>query len=128
MKTTLPKARESVNYYLPFHITFSLLPSLPWNRFFATPAALCHSIGMQNTQHSSDSVQVAEHNRPAHLARTRKDPALAAALCFFFGPLGLIYTRPLWAIGMSLLSVPVAVLTASIGLLLIWPACMLLGY
>ena len=56
MRTTLPKDREGVNYYLPFHITFSLLPSLPWNRFFATPAALCHSIGMQNTQHSSDSV------------------------------------------------------------------------
>ena len=38
MKTTLPKARDGVNYYLSFHITFYRLPSLPSNDFFCQTA------------------------------------------------------------------------------------------
>ncbi len=58
----------------------------------------------------------------------RKNPYVAAALGFFFGPFGLFYVSPLHAIlGFGIVLV-VSTLTAAIGLLPTWIACAVWGY
>ena len=52
-----------------------------------------------------------------------KSMGLAGALAFFFGPLGMIYSTPMGAIVMFLVSIVVALLTFGFGLILTWPLC-----
>lgn len=54
-----------------------------------------------------------------------KSTALAVALAFFFGPLGLLYCSPISAIVLTILTAVVAVATLGFGLVIMWPLCML---
>lgn len=47
----------------------------------------------------------------------RKDLALAVALCFFFGPLGLLYSAPVGAIVLALAAVPICLISFGLGLI-----------
>jgi hypothetical protein len=58
----------------------------------------------------------------------RRDPVLAALLGFLFGPLGLLYASPLWALVMFGVNLLIAIFTLGIGLLLTWPVCAIVGY
>ena len=57
-----------------------------------------------------------------------KDPALAAVLGFFFGPLGLLYSTVPGAAIMFGVSVVVGLLTFGLGLFLLWPVSAVVGY
>ena len=62
----------------------------------------------------------AVHLRPAAQPSEpvrRKDLALAVALCFFFGPLGLLYSSPVAAIVLALAAVPICVISFGLGLI-----------
>jgi hypothetical protein len=54
-----------------------------------------------------------------------KSTAMAVALAFFFGPLGLLYCAPLSAVVLTILTAIVAVVTLGVGLVVMWPLCML---
>lgn len=54
-----------------------------------------------------------------------KSTALAVALAFFFGPLGLLYCSPISAVVITILTPVVAVVTLGMGLIAIWPLCMI---
>lgn len=58
-----------------------------------------------------------------------KDKSVGAALVltFLFGPLGIFYVSILWAVVFIVLAIVVAVLTLGLGLLLVWPASMILA-
>jgi hypothetical protein len=57
-----------------------------------------------------------------------KDPALAAVLGFFFGPLGLLYSTVPGAAIMFGVSVVVGLLTFGLGLFLLWPVSAVVGF
>jgi energy-coupling factor transporter transmembrane protein EcfT len=58
-----------------------------------------------------------------------KDKSVGAALVltFLFGPLGIFYVSILWAVVFIVPAIVVAVLTLGLGLLLVWPASMILA-
>lgn len=58
-----------------------------------------------------------------------KDQSVGAALflTFLFGPLGIFYVSVLWAVVLIVLAIVVAILTLGLGLLLVWPASMILA-
>ncbi len=58
-----------------------------------------------------------------------KDKSVGAALflTFLFGPLGISYVSVLWAVVLIVLAIVVAILTLGLGLLLVWPASMILA-
>lgn len=58
-----------------------------------------------------------------------KDKSVGAALVltFLFGPLGIFYVSFLWAVVFIVLAIIVAILTLGLGLLLVWPASMILA-
>lgn len=58
---------------------------------------------------------------------SRKDPAVAAILGFFFGPLGLFYVSAAWAFGTFAALVILAVATGGVGCIA-WFACAFIGY
>jgi hypothetical protein len=65
-----------------------------------------------------------------HMGReARRDKSVGAALVltFLFGPLGILYVSILWAVVFIVLAIVVAVLTLGLGLLLVWPASMILA-
>jgi tRNA_anti-like len=49
-----------------------------------------------------------------------KSIALALVLAAFFGPFGLLYSSPVWAIILLILSIPIGVATFGIGLAVVW--------
>lgn len=58
-----------------------------------------------------------------------RNPGVAAVVGLFFGPLGLFYAgRILAAVIMIFVSIFVAIPSAGIGLLLIWPICSIWSY
>ncbi len=59
---------------------------------------------------------------------TPKDPAAAALLGFFFGPLGLLYSTVPGAAIMFGVGVVVGLLTFGLGLFLLWPVSAVVGY
>lgn len=59
---------------------------------------------------------------------TPKDPAAAALLGFFFGPLGLLYSTVSGAAIMFGVTVVVGLLTFGLGLFLLWPVSAIVGY
>lgn len=72
----------------------------------------------------------AEHISPAIALAARaqlKSTPLAIALAFFFGPLGLLYSSPGWAMILTLLSIPVAFVTIGLGLIPLWIAALVVA-
>lgn len=67
---------------------------------------------------------------PTHLVvvGTPKDPAAAALLGFFFGPLGLLYSTVAGAAIMFGVTVVVGLLTLGLGLFVLWPVSAIVGY
>ncbi|MBL8963788.1 MAG: hypothetical protein KF787_10490 [Phycisphaeraceae bacterium] len=55
----------------------------------------------------------------------RKSVGLAFLLAVVFGPLGMLYTTVAGAIVMLIVTAVVGALTAGVGLLVTWPACVL---
>ncbi len=59
---------------------------------------------------------------------SQKSPIVAAALGFFFGPLGLFYSNPIAALIGIVVSVPLAIFTLGLGLLAVAPICAITGF
>lgn len=57
-----------------------------------------------------------------------KNPGVAAALGFFFGPIGLLYVGLAPALIMLGVNLLVALFTLGFGLFLTWPVCALVGW
>jgi hypothetical protein len=58
---------------------------------------------------------------------TRKSVGLAAALGFFFGPLGLLYATVGGAVALFFINLVVAALTLGFGLIITWPIAAVWG-
>ncbi len=58
----------------------------------------------------------------------QKSVLVSLLLSFFFGPLGMLYSTILGAIIMLIITVPVAVFTAGIGLIFTVPICMIWSF
>ena len=52
-----------------------------------------------------------------------KNTGLAVVLALFFGPIGLLYSSVVGAIVMFIVSIPVVIFTAGLGLILTQPIC-----
>lgn len=63
-------------------------------------------------------------NKPIVVVST-KSPGIAILLTILFGPIGMFYSTIPGAIIMCLVSLVVGVLTLGVGLVLIWPICIL---
>ncbi|MCD8256172.1 MAG: hypothetical protein LUC40_03220 [Oscillospiraceae bacterium] len=59
---------------------------------------------------------------------SEKSTILAAALGFFFGPLGLLYVTVKGAVIMFFVNCVVGFITLGFGLFLTWPICAIWGY
>jgi len=67
-----------------------------------------------------------DKEEPKHILKKKaRDPKLALLLAVVLGPLGLLYTDPMGGILMSVLAVLIGVPTGGIGLILVWPVCIL---
>ena len=62
-------------------------------------------------------------SQPVIVVASTKSMGLAIVLALLFGPLGLLYSSVLAAIVMFVVSIPVAIFTAGLGLLLTQPIC-----
>lgn len=67
--------------------------------------------------HGEPATHTAPAAPPAAPPQPRKDLGLAVALCFFFGPLGLLYSSPVGAIVLTLAAVPICVVSFGLGLI-----------
>lgn len=67
--------------------------------------------------HGEPATHAAPAAPPAAPPQPRKDLGLAVALCFFFGPLGLLYSAPIGAIVLTLIAVPLCWITLGLGLI-----------
>lgn len=73
---------------------------------------------------------VAEHISPAIALAAQaqlKSTPLAIALALFFGPLGLLYSAPGWAMILTMLSIPIALVTVGLGLIPLWIAALVVA-
>ena len=66
--------------------------------------------------------------QPVLILSETKSAAMAAALGFFLGPLGLLYSTLFGAIVMLILNILVAAVTLGMGLVLTWPICAVWGF
>jgi hypothetical protein len=55
----------------------------------------------------------------------RKSRGLAFLLAFLFGPLGMLYTTVGGALIMLVIALVVSLATAGLGLILVWPICII---
>ncbi len=67
--------------------------------------------------HGEPATRSAPAAPPTAPPQRRKDLALAVALCFFFGPLGLLYSSPVGAIVLALAAVPICLISFGLGLI-----------
>lgn len=56
-----------------------------------------------------------------------KSPLVAGLLTFFFGPIGLLYTSPIAALVLIVLSIILLPLTIGLAALIIWPTAIVWG-
>ena len=56
-----------------------------------------------------------------------KSMAVGILLTIFFGPLGLFYSSVIGAIIMLIVSIPLAIVTAGLGFILIIPVCVIIA-
>ena len=54
---------------------------------------------------------------------TSKNVWVAGLLAFFLGPAGMIYSTPIGALVMSVVSIPILVFGGRLLTFLVWPAC-----
>lgn len=58
---------------------------------------------------------------------SQKSVGLSFLLTFLFGPLGMLYSTVFGAIIMIILSIIIGAVTFGLGLILIWPVCIIWG-
>ena len=66
---------------------------------------------------------MAENQTSVIVTRSPKSQGIGLILSLLFGPLGLFYSSIIGGIVMSIISIPVAIFTMGIGLLIIIPIC-----
>jgi hypothetical protein len=59
------------------------------------------------------------------VVKTKKSMGVTILLSVLFGPVGMFYSTVTGAIIMIIVSIPVALFTVGIGLLLTWPICII---
>lgn len=70
---------------------------------------------------------MSENQSVTHVVLPTKSMAVAILLAIFFGPLGLFYSSVTGAIIMTIITIPVALITAGIGLVVLIPICILIA-
>lgn len=64
-------------------------------------------------------------SHPPTIVVQRKSRGLAFLLAFLFGPLGMLYTTVAGALIMLVIAGVVGFFTAGLGLILVWPVCII---
>ncbi|MEM7367057.1 MAG: hypothetical protein AAF587_00580 [Bacteroidota bacterium] len=75
---------------------------------------------MENPQNKQSSPQTI-------IVKKEKSIGISLLLTFLFGPLGMLYSTVIGAVVMFVITIPVAIFTAGLGLILTWPTCMIWG-
>lgn len=72
---------------------------------------------------------MSDDNKPTQqiIVTSTKSVAISLILTFFFGALGMLYSTIWGAIIMMIISLIVGFVTLGMGLILIWPICMIWG-